>query len=153
MDSIAIMMTADHRSCDTYLAAVEQAVHRKDWSAARAAFAAFQAAMLTHFSAEEAVLFPQFEQHTGISRGPTQVMRNEHLQMRQLLTAAGSALASNDQEDYRGEMETLLIMMQQHNVKEENVLYPMCDQHLVVGIEQLLADLQSTLDQPPKVAT
>jgi DUF438 domain-containing protein len=63
-------------------------------------------------------------------RGPTQVMRGEHAQMRLLLTAAASALTAQDVDDYAGNAETLLIMMQQHNVKEENVLYPMCDQHL-----------------------
>lgn len=153
MKNIATLMTADHRSCDNRLAAVEHAVSRKDWSSARAALADFQAAMLAHFAAEETVLFPQFEQRTGISQGPTQVMRNEHVQMRQLLTAAGSALANNDQDDYSGEVETLLIMMQQHNVKEENVLYPMCDQHLATEIEQLITALLVQLDNPVKVTT
>ena len=40
--------------------------------------------------------------------------------------------------------ESLLIMMQQHNMKEENVLYPMCDQHLV-GEPAVLERLQSEL--------
>jgi iron-sulfur cluster repair protein YtfE (RIC family) len=41
-----------------------------------------------------------------------------------------------------GNAETLLIMMQQHNVKEENVLYPMCDQHLTAQVPTLLPALQ-----------
>jgi iron-sulfur cluster repair protein YtfE (RIC family) len=33
-------------------------------------------------------------------------------------------------------------MMQQHNMKEENVLYPMCDQQLVAQVDVLLPQLQ-----------
>ena len=38
--------------------------------------------------------------------------------------------------------ETLLIMTQQHNMKEENILYPMCDQHLADVSEALIGRLQ-----------
>ncbi len=48
-------------------------------------------------------------------------------------------------DDYLGYAETLLIMMQQHNLKEENVLYPMCDQHLSSRSTELLALLESGL--------
>ena len=36
-------------------------------------------------------------------------------------------------------------MMQQHNMKEENILYPMCDQHLATALPALLPVLQTTL--------
>ena len=55
-----------------------------------------------HFDAEEAILFPAFEAHTGMSMGPTRVMRNEHDQMRELLDAAKKALDERDAEDYSG---------------------------------------------------
>jgi tRNA 2-thiouridine synthesizing protein A len=51
-----------------------------------------------------------------------------------------SALDARDGDDYAGNAETLLIMMQQHNVKEENVLYPMCDQHLADQLDALLPE-------------
>jgi hemerythrin-like domain-containing protein len=41
-----------------------------------------------------------------------------------------AALAQRDGDEFAGEAETLLILMQQHNMKEENILYPMCDAHL-----------------------
>ena len=77
--------------------------------------------------------------------GPTQVMRVEHEQMRELLSAAQSALSAQDADDYAGNAETLLIMMQQHNMKEENVLYPLCDDHLVDQVDVLLTQLQLRL--------
>ena len=86
-----------------------------------------------------------FEAKTGMTMGPTQVMRMEHAQMRTLLDEARDALAAGNQDDYLGIAETLLIMMQQHNMKEENVLYPMCDQHLPGETPELLARLETEL--------
>jgi DUF438 domain-containing protein len=83
-------------------------------------------------------------------QGPTQVMRGEHVQMRQLLAAAEAALAERDVDDYSGNAETLLIMIQQHNVKEENILYPMCDQQLADQLEALLPKLQKQLSANAK---
>lgn len=95
-----------------------------------ATFSRFQTLALQHFAAEESLLFPAFEKETGVRMGPTEVMRTEHVQMRQLIGAAREALLAKDADDFSGYAETLLIMMQQHNMKEENVLYPMCDQRL-----------------------
>lgn len=145
MHAITDFMSDDHRSCDDFLAAVEQAVANGAWELAQTGFARFRDALLNHFTAEESVLFPAFEQRTGMYLGPTQVMRGEHAQMQQLLAAAESALAEHDGHEYVGHAETLLIMMQQHNVKEENVLYPMCDQQLADQVETLLPQLQGQL--------
>lgn len=142
MYPIRDFMADDHRYCDASLAAVDQAIAKGDWQRAMSAFASFHDALQGHFAAEESVLFPLFEQRTGSYLGPTQVMRSEHAQIRQLLAAAGSALNVHDADDYAGHSETLLIMLQQHNIKEENVLYPMCDQHLGEQIGELLPELR-----------
>ncbi|TRZ68118.1 MAG: hemerythrin domain-containing protein, partial [Rhodocyclaceae bacterium] len=42
--------------------------------------------------------------------------------------------------------ETLLILMQQHNMKEENILYPMCDQALAAQVEQLSERISGELN-------
>ena len=57
-------------------------------------------------------------------------MRGEHRQMRQLLEQMRGGLAARDGDAFDGGAETLLILMQQHNMKEENILYPMCDSAL-----------------------
>ena len=145
MESIRDLMAADHRQCDDCFVAVERSVARAAWSDADAEFERFLDAMLRHFDAEEAILFPAFEARTGMSMGPTQVMRGEHAQMRELLDAAKNALAARDADDYSGNAETLLIMMQQHNMKEENILYPMSDQHLAPQLDVLLPQLKSRI--------
>jgi hemerythrin-like domain-containing protein len=90
-------------------------------------------------------LFPTFEAKTGMSMGPTQVMRMEHQQMRALFEDAQAAIESGDTDEYLGIAETLLIMMQQHNMKEENILYPMCDQHLSAELPAVLERLETEL--------
>lgn len=145
MTSIKNCMTHDHRRCDDIFAEVEQAVAAQEWDRASAVFKTFANAMRQHFAAEEDLLFPAFELKSGMTMGPTQVMREEHEQMRELIAAAQEALSSKDADDYSGNAETLLIMMQQHNMKEENVLYPMCDDHLLDQVDALLPQLQVKL--------
>ena len=146
MKTIRELLATDHRHCDDYFVAAEQDVAAAAWAAASTKFAAFAEAMERHFSAEEQLLFPAFEERTGMRMGPTQVMRSEHAQIRELLTAAAESLAAQDADDYSGNAETLLIMMQQHNMKEENVLYPMCDQQLGGQLEALVQRLASALE-------
>ena len=143
--TIRDFLADDHRHCDDLFAAAEQAANAGDLSAASSAFGQFHEAMLRHFASEEHTLFPAFEAHTGMSIGPTQVMRMEHVQMRELMDAAATALQEKNADDYLGQVETLLIMMQQHNMKEENVLYPMCDQHLAANSDALIEQLSREL--------
>jgi iron-sulfur cluster repair protein YtfE (RIC family) len=119
-----------HRHCDDLFVAAENSVQRGDWAAAAPAFEHFRAQMNAHFEAEESVLFPAFEAATGMSEGPTGMMRHEHEQMRALLSQLSAACSSRDRDAYTGAAETLLMLMQQHNMKEENILYPMCDRAL-----------------------
>jgi len=152
MTTIRELLADDHRQCDACFVSVEQAVSKANWTQADADFAALSRAMERHFAAEENLLFPAFEERTGMRMGPTQVMRAEHAQMRELLGAAGSALAAHAGEDYSGYAETLLIMMQQHNMKEENVLYPMCDQHLDSQLETLMPQLRQAISHEETAA-
>ena len=54
-----------------------------------------------------------------MTEGPTQVMRMEHQQMRALVQDLDNALTAKDKDNYLGLSETLMVMMQQHNMKEE----------------------------------
>jgi hemerythrin-like domain-containing protein len=146
MNEIQTFMLSDHRRCDALFTAAEREVAVAAWDRAKHAFIGFQQVMQQHFSAEEEVLFPAFERKTGMTMGPTQVMRDEHVQMNDLMTAAYQSLLAKDADDYAGNTETLLIMMQQHNMKEEHVLYPMCDQHLADLADVLLPKLRQQLD-------
>ncbi|MBI2311690.1 MAG: hemerythrin domain-containing protein [Betaproteobacteria bacterium] len=130
MATISQFMTDNHHHCDDLFAAAENAAGDGDWAACAGQFRKFADAMEHHFGMEETVLFPAFEQQTGMTMGPTEVMRSEHAQMRGVLKRLADAVAQKNANAYLGNSETLLILMQQHNIKEESVLYPMTDQSL-----------------------
>ena len=123
--------TADHRHCDELWTHGEAAVDAGDDAAAGLAWRNFAKAMARHFEMEEEVLFPAFEEATGMHRmGPTFVMRQEHKQMRGVIREMAGAAASGDWELVCDHGDTLLMLIQQHNVKEEGMLYRMAEMHL-----------------------
>lgn len=150
MNEIADYLTEDHDHCDTLFAEAENAVAAGDWARAEAGFAAFRHDVLRHFAREETLLFPAFEARTGMIGGPTQVMRDEHDQMRGALEGMAAALADHDARGFLGLSETLLMLMRQHNMKEERILYPMADQALVDGVELVarMAELGAGTGRP-----
>ncbi len=143
MGTISSYLAADHRHCDDLFAAAEEDAAKGAWEAAANGFAGLLDAMGRHFAMEEEVLFPAFEQATGSSAGPTQVMRSEHQQMREVLGRMAAAVAGRDADGYSGLSETLLILMQQHNIKEEQILYPMSDRALGAEREQLVQRMEA----------
>ena len=143
MNTILDFLGSDHRACDDLFASAETAAAQKNWDSARSLFERFQTAMAHHLAMEEDVLFPAFEARTGMRAGPTQVMRMEHEQMRSLLQDMASAVATCNQNGYLGLSETLNMLMQQHNLKEENMLYPMSDQVLGGDREGLIRSMQT----------
>ena len=135
---ISDFLSDDHQHCDQLFAEAEEKVAAGDWEAAAGQFRRMRDAVEHHFRMEEEVFFPRFEEVTGMTMGPTQVMRQEHAQMRDLFESMAGALAERDSDAYLGDSETLLIMMQQHNAKEEQILYPMLDAHLQGEAQALL---------------
>jgi len=140
-------MASDHKHCDDLFLDAEKSVTDDDWSAAQQAYHAFNKSMEQHFVMEEKVLFPDFEQAQGSEMGPTQVMRHEHEQMRSLMSSMQNTLDGEDKDAFLGEAETLLMFMQQHNAKEEMMLYPMADQLLAEKSDQVITRMQTVVDE------
>jgi hemerythrin-like domain-containing protein len=134
-----------HKQCDHLFAAAEETAQKGQWADCNQQFVDFRREIEAHFSGEETVLFPAFEQASGMTGGPTQVMRMEHEQMRGLTKQMAQAVAERDSDAFCGAAETLLMLMQQHNMKEENILYPMCDQTLSASANDIGKRLQSML--------
>jgi hemerythrin-like domain-containing protein len=130
MNSIPDYLTAKHRQCDELFTEAESAVAANDWPLAEQKWRDFARALEVHIQAEETILFPHFEQATGMTTGPTQVMRMEHEQMRILANELDQALNAKNQQEYLGLSETMIILVQQHNMKEETMLYPMSQMRL-----------------------
>jgi len=142
MSEIAEFMTAEHRRCDELFAEAEAAVAAGDWDTAAARFEPFADLTILHLRREEEVLFPEFESRTGMVDGPTVVMRMEHDQMRALLESMRAALEAHDVDGFLGDAETFMILTQQHDMKEEQVLYPMSDDTFAAGAAEVLRRMQ-----------
>lgn len=142
MSEIADFMARDHGRCDELLVAAEQAVAVADWKRVNREVEQFTEALRHHMAMEEEVLFPAVEAATGQTQGPTRVMRLEHEQMRQLLGPLQHAAGQRDESEYLAVSDTLLLLMQQHNVKEESILYPMADRILSASGSTILNRMQ-----------
>jgi len=147
MPQIKTFMTQDHRDCDDTFAAMEQDAHDNGVAAAKEAYQKMADEMEHHFQMEERVLFPAFEQKTGMTQGPTEMMRMEHAQMRELIRDIGEAVEADNKDRFFGLTETMMIMVQQHNMKEEQMLYTMAQQHLMGDNDQIIEMMESMITQ------
>ena len=146
METIREYLVADHKRCDDLFAQAETSASQQQWQDAMKYFQDFHAGLERHLQMEEIILFPEFERITGNTAGPTSMMRIEHQQMRLLTERMSFAVGQRDEDDFLGHAETLNILMQQHNLKEENILYPMIGKVLQQGCAEVLeamANLQA----------
>ncbi len=139
-------MRDDHRVCDELFVTAENALSDKKIDEAKKLYEEFYLLTNHHFDMEEKQLFITFEKRTGMMGGPTQMMRYEHQQLRAQMEAMLKALRDDKYDDFFGIGESFMIMLQQHNMKEEQMLYPMIDRALS-GDGELMVE---TLKEMPK---
>ncbi len=142
MQTINEYMAADHARCDQLYADGEAEFLSGSFEKGRENMLAFEAGMRRHFEMEEAILFPAFEEATGMTQGPTMVMRAEHIQMNGVLAQIKESLEIDDPDTILGAGETLLMLIQQHNLKEEGMLYPMAENMLAGQWAELAQQLE-----------
>ena len=142
MSTIKEFLTTDHGKCDECFAAME-AKATESLESANEACNVFIAETEKHFQMEEKVMFEEFERKTGMTQGPTAMMRHEHTQMRGLMEQMKEALEAGDKDKFFGTTETFMILQQQHNMKEEQMLYPMAQQHLDAESDRIVEMMNS----------
>lgn len=147
MNSITRYLQADHRYCDELFELIVPLAQAGKWQEAHTALQAFEEALERHLGREEHVLFPAVERVQGGPIGPTQMMRFEHRGMRDLLLQMRDALDRSDSDELDAASETLRITLQQHNLKEEGVLYPMADRLLQAQARDLLQAFEGHLPE------
>jgi len=125
--SIREFFEQDHDRLDE-LFKTFQRLKQSDFPKAEQAFKDFKVGLQRHILWEEDLLFPLWEEKTGMSKdGPTFVMRNEHRQIGKQLEAIHDKVVEQNPESDREE-QVLLNLLGSHNMKEERVLYPSIDQ-------------------------
>ncbi len=140
---LAGFFTQDHQDCDGRWADVEELLDGADTALATQAWQQFESGMRRHFAMEEDVLFPAFESRSGMAGGgPTAMMRIEHQQMRGLLDQISASIDAGELEDALDTGDTLLMLIQQHNIKEEGMLYPMAQNMLSGEWAELASQLE-----------
>jgi len=129
MQTTTKFMGQDHDRLDELFREF-QTMKGSDFTKAKYAFSEFNRGLRRHIVWEEEILFPLFEDQTGMQdRGPTAVMRMEHCRIREFLEEIHDRYI-------HGEIDTdelekaLLDTLAAHNKKEEAVLYPWIDQSL-----------------------
>ena len=76
------------------------------------------------------------------------IMRAEHQQILGLAGKVTDALARQDSDTFLGVSETLMILIQQHNMNEEQILYPMADALLGPERSDIVAQMKEILGNP-----
>ncbi len=124
-------MQEDHRRLDTIFNDFQEAFKEERWDEALDAFKEFDMGLRRHIQGEEEVLFPLFEEKTGmIDAGPTFVMRMEHTDIRDFLEKIMNATKAKDREAAAEATDMLTNTLADHNMKEEQILYPESDSFL-----------------------
>jgi len=137
----------DHDRLDALERAATEAWNAGDVRAGASLHLRFVQGLRRHIRYENTVLFPEFERLSGqpAGRGPTEVMRIEHRAIEALLDDIREAAARGirpAQTDL-GELHDVLLS---HNLKEENVLYPMLDRGLAADAADRLVFLFQSMD-------
>ncbi len=121
----------DHRRLDHVFNSFQEAFKEDRWDEALASFKEFDLGLGRHIQAEEEILFPLFEEKTGMhDAGPTFVMRMEHTDIRDFLEKIMNATEARNREEAARATDMLVNTLADHNMKEEQILYPESDSFL-----------------------
>lgn len=151
MSTICLYMEREHQSCDEQYMLAESYVVQDDWDRAAREFSQFHMLFELHLRREEQVLFPHLDRASGQAAGPTSVMRAEHGHMRAVVDQMSAAVTAHASDDFFDHADTLRMLMRQHNLKEEGVLYPMADR-LFEGRCAPLLEMMDDVGKMPAVA-
>ncbi|MBE7417719.1 MAG: hemerythrin domain-containing protein [Ideonella sp.] len=144
MESITTYMQHDHELIDGIAERASAAAAGGDSATLAREAAQFLQRLERHIEMEEHVLFPAFEQRTGMREaGPSVQMRAEHEQMRGILAQMRDAMKANDAPGYRSASRALFEILVPHNMKEEQMMYPMLDDAMGADGAALLADVKA----------
>ena len=125
--TITAYFEADHDRLDSLFMRYSE-MKRLDVKKAKPYFREFFKGLKRHIVWEEDVLFPFFEQATGIAQGPTEVMRLEHRKIGAILDRLHEKVRAGDADTDTEEQEVIDVL-KPHNEKEENILYPAIDEN------------------------
>lgn len=114
----------DHKFCDELLAKLENDVSQSRWDDATSSYASFSAAFNQHIAVEESTFFPMIRKVAGEEAWPVDVLGAEHSRLQMIMLRMASAVSNRQKSDFMLHLESFLILMHTHSIKEEQILYP-----------------------------
>jgi len=141
----------DHKRLDNLFEMTFLYLRAGNRDRAMATFQEFDEGLRHHIRMEDRVLFRVFEEKTGLTQGPTEVMRIEHRRIEEVLADILNRL-ENLPPCFTGKdppvlsllglQQRLLEILGPHNAKEERILYPGCDR-LITDKASLIQEMES----------
>ncbi|MBI5398320.1 hemerythrin domain-containing protein [Candidatus Woesearchaeota archaeon] len=133
MEKILEFMGKDHDRLDSIFEKFRHSANDPD--ELRQRFHDFKIGLQRHIVWEEDILFPVFENNTGMrDSGPTAVMRMEHRKIKEFLEKIHQSIARGIAQGAAAEIDRqaggLIEVLSDHNNKEEEILYPWIDETL-----------------------
>ena len=130
METIMNFMAKDHDRLDSLFGKFRN-IRNNDAKEAKNLFHEFKTGLQRHIVWEEEILFPFFEEKTGMQGGPTEVMRSEHITIKGFLDKIHHEFLTFPKFQTLEKLEILenelLEVLTNHNQKEEGILYPWID--------------------------
>ena len=144
--TISQYFAQDHDRLDALFASF-RADKYSEYGKAKEAFREFKAGLERHIVWEEQLLFPVWEEKTGMTdSGPTFVMRGEHRHIGERLEAILQKV-QNEDPDTGAEEQALIVLLSAHNMKEERVLYPSIDKLVTDDEREKLYDKMKAMSE------
>jgi iron-sulfur cluster repair protein YtfE (RIC family) len=126
-ETITECLKADHDRLDRLLEETVAVLERGDLRGLRLRFPEFARHLRDHMRFEEDFMFPVVERTLCHAEGPICVMRRDHREIEDRLAAMAAALYLGDTTAFRDEHLALVMSLENHNGREERVLYPAID--------------------------
>jgi len=136
-------MQRDHVLIDGILEGAAAAAAAGDFAALERENELSLQRLALHIAMAERLLFPAFEERTGMSGGgPSAQMRAEHELMQGIFLQMRAAAGAKDAAAWQRASQALLEVLSPHNLKEEQMMYPMLDQAMGEDGPNLLAEVR-----------
>lgn len=128
--TVSECLSADHDRLDLALLEVIKLVSARRFNDARPRLSSFAFELRRHIYLEDDLVYPRFEQLTGMIDGATVVMRDEHRAIEHHLAGMIDAAMRDDRDGFDAEQEAMVAVLSDHTAREEAQLYATLDARL-----------------------
>ncbi|MEK8089708.1 hemerythrin domain-containing protein [Thermithiobacillus plumbiphilus] len=128
METLSQIFTEHHHLLDRLFDAARASIKGGDWMLAEPEFQHFRREIEKHMAVEESYLFPAMTAGADAQDiALVEILRKGHQDLRSFFEEILEAILSHDAEEALALMDTVSIILEQHDKREEDELYPAVD--------------------------